>query len=209
MAVSYESVPPGDNSTTPDGARHDDHPATSRPSRGSRFTSWISDTWVLETMAVVLALLCQGGVIGIMIWMNDKPLSRWNIAVSLNATISILSTAAKSFLLLAVAEAISQCKWSHYDRPRRMKDLDAFDYASRGPLGAVQLLSSRSTLANLASLGAIATILSVGMDPFSQQVVAFEERLVPMSAGATASFGISTIYDTGARVNGFSNSDCE
>ena len=62
----------------------------------------------------------------------------------LNALVSLLVTAAKSMLLLAVAEGISQYKWLHYMSaiPRPLSNVQTFDSASRGPWGAIKMLAS-------------------------------------------------------------------
>jgi ABC-type lipoprotein release transport system permease subunit len=121
--------------------------------------------------SIFASFLCQAAIVGILFSTNGKPLSAWTALILLNATISILPTVSKSLLLLSVVECISQSKWNHFARPHRMIDFDIFDNASRGPLGAVKLLSKRQILKTMASLGAIVMLLGLAIDPFVQQLL--------------------------------------
>jgi Protein of unknown function (DUF3176) len=65
-------------------------------------------------------------------------------SAELNAMISLLATLAKSGLMFAVAAAISQDKWLWMlKKPRALKVIDTFEYASRGPFGSVTILLMR------------------------------------------------------------------
>jgi hypothetical protein len=179
-------------------------PDSTTKSHGSDFFH----SWGWEIASMVGALLCQGAIIGILIWMNDKSLDSWTTLISINSAVAILTTASKSLLLLPVTECLSQFKWSHFSRPRWMTDLDVFDNASRGPLGAVKLLLKKQTLASLASIGAIIILASLAVDPFAQQVIHFDSRLVSMGNN-TASFGHTMAYDSGAKKSASWETDCK
>ena len=61
--------------------------------------------------------------------------------VTLNAIVSLLSTASKAALLFALAESVGQWKWILFSsRSRPLLDLERIDSASRGPWGSLQLL---------------------------------------------------------------------
>ena len=78
-------------------------------------------------------------------------------------------------------------KWQWFSRPRALIDLEDFDTATRGPWGALSLMMKRRkqyvipvrfhvTKSNrlssyLASMGAFITVVSLAIDPFSQQIV--------------------------------------
>jgi hypothetical protein len=67
--------------------------------------------------------------------------------VPLSFVISTLATLSKSWLLLVVASAFGQFKWLWMtSKQRRLQDLQDFDEASRGPLGAAKLLMSKKIL---------------------------------------------------------------
>ncbi|KAK3358195.1 hypothetical protein B0T25DRAFT_580111 [Lasiosphaeria hispida] len=66
--------------------------------------------------------------------------------ISLNAIVATLSIVSKSSLIFSVSAALGQLKWDWYEKePRGLQDLETFDEASRGPLGATKLLFERPT----------------------------------------------------------------
>lgn len=69
--------------------------------------------WWQEILSAISSMLCTVAIIVILYKVNTKPLADWDEPVSLNAVISILSTAVKAGLILPVAECISQLKWIH------------------------------------------------------------------------------------------------
>ncbi|KAF7194830.1 hypothetical protein HII31_03851 [Pseudocercospora fuligena] len=104
-------------------------------------------------------------------------------------------TLAKSAMLLIVAEGISQLKWVYFrEQSRRLYDMLHFDNASRGPWGAAELMWSVRWHAVIASIGAFITIVALAMDPFTQQVIAYEttDRNV---TGVAATFRNARSYD--------------
>lgn len=92
-------------------------------------------------------------------------------------------------MLYPVAEGISQLKWIFFQRNAyTLSYLEIFDYASRGPLGALNSLWRLKFQAMLASVGAIATVLAIAIDPFTQQILSYPT--VPVNAtNATTSLG--------------------
>lgn len=61
--------------------------------------------------------------------------------MQINSVISFFATIAKLAIASVVGSAINQSKWLWYrqDEPKPIQDLQAFDDASRGPLGAAML----------------------------------------------------------------------
>jgi hypothetical protein len=131
--------------------------------------------WLFEGMSSLLAMVIVI-TIAVIFWMMDgKPLKEWSGPVSLAATISILTTAYSSALMHSVSSFIRQLKWLHFkDKPRRLSHLETFDEASRGVWGALLLLTNVKW--NLATLGAIITILRLTFSAFSQQAVQIAQR---------------------------------
>lgn len=69
---------------------------------------------------------------------NGREIFSWH-GVTLNAVISVLSTASKALLLFALSEAIGQWKWVTFSKgPQPLMDLERVDAASRGPLGSMK-----------------------------------------------------------------------
>jgi hypothetical protein len=84
--------------------------------------------------------------------------------------------------------------------------MQIFDDASRGPLGALGLLTRlhptqvfmhQSAGAGWAFWASILTILALALDPFAQQVLSFPLRSVSTQAGDLASISTAQVYDTG------------
>jgi hypothetical protein len=122
----------------------------------------------------------MGAIIAVLVVLKDKPSSKWpfdSIGLTLNAFVSVLSRIAGAALLLPVAEALGQLKWSWFIRgdSKKMWDFEMFDNASRGPWGAFLLLIHTKGK-TIAALGALVTIFALALDPFFQQVVSFPTR---------------------------------
>lgn len=105
---------------------------------------------------------------------DGKPLPALPHGLTLNAIISVLATGSKSALLFSVASNITQWKWIWYreQKMRKLSDLQVFEDACRGPLGAVQLLFD-NTRTSLGLIGAGIVLLALAYDPFGQQLLAY------------------------------------
>ncbi|KAL4758167.1 DUF3176 domain-containing protein [Aspergillus foveolatus] len=136
--------------------------------------------WLFEAASSLLAMGLR------------KPLSDWNARVSLSATISILTTAYTTALMHGVSSFIAQLKWLYFkDRPKRLSHLETFDGASRGVWGSILLLTNVKW--NLATIGAVVTILRLTFSLFAQQVVLREQREL-VESDASAMFGYAHDY---------------
>jgi hypothetical protein len=173
--------------------------------------SWINvlnDWWWWELGSVLLSCACFIAIV-ITLWIvQERSLSSWHSVISPNALVSTLATISKASIMLAVAACISQLKWLYFERaPHRIQDIRIFDDASRGPLGAVNLLmrlgprevfSRQSGGAGWSFWASVLTILALASDPFAQQILSFPLRIVPnLSDPASAFISASQIYDTG------------
>lgn len=142
------------------------------------------DSWFYECAALAFSVGCLVAL-GVMLTIYDgKETPQLPYNITLNALISVLSTAAKSSLLFAVAGTLGQVKWAWFTENRQLSDMQTFDDATRGPWGALFLLFSRS-IRPLASLGAAITILALAYGPFLQQLVRYsvvQERVATAQA---------------------------
>ena len=78
-------------------------------------------------------------------------------------------------MLFAATESIGQAKWLLFRKEgRNLIDFNTIDEASRGPWGAFQLLyrfwDGRTILA---SVGAFIVLVSLAVDPFTQQILSY------------------------------------
>ncbi|KAF2174932.1 hypothetical protein K469DRAFT_685136 [Zopfia rhizophila CBS 207.26] len=145
----------------------------------------VKDSWFPEVQAIFTAWLALVMVFFLLGYYFNKAPFTWH-GLSLNTWVSIFSTIMKSLLLFTISGCLSQWKYiSFSERRRKLIDFDLYDGASRGPNGSVALLWSMQ-FKSLASIGAVITILSLGLDPFVQQVIALGEISRPDSSTAIA-----------------------
>jgi hypothetical protein len=124
-------------------------------------------------------MLCIGLTIAILLYIDDKTVGAWKLAIQPNSLVAVFSTIAKSALLVPVAECIGQLKWIYFDstEPKTLAHLQAYDEASRGPWGSLGLFwKTRGAASAFALAGAFITILMLAFEPFAQQVVSFSTR---------------------------------
>lgn len=79
-----------------------------------RYALFSPSEWLLESISSIIALGLVIGIAVIFFYMNNKPLSAWGGLFSLNATISILTTAYAMVLMHGVSTFIGQSKWLHF-----------------------------------------------------------------------------------------------
>lgn len=96
--------------------------------------------------------------------------------------------------MLSVASCISQWKWVYFSaKPRRLEHIDLIEEASRGPLGSLEMMVRVPW--SMATLGAIVTVVALGIDAFAQQVIS-QESITDWVDDGRASFGLARKYDT-------------
>jgi len=96
--------------------------------------------WTIDIVAVFFSILIFLALIVVLATQDGKPLFSWH-GVTLNAIVSVLSTASKALLLLAVEDLIGQWKWILFSgQARALIDFERIDAASRGPLGSLRLM---------------------------------------------------------------------
>jgi hypothetical protein len=156
---------------------------------------WVLDSWMLNYAALSLSFASLASTIFILGYYNGRPLSDWQHPLSFNTVLSLLATVVKGSTMLATATALSQSKWMWYHTSNRpLQDFGIFSDASRGPLGAAQLLV-RLRMWHLASLGAVVTLLALFSDASVQASATFPLR---MSDIGEAWIPISTNYTVDA-----------
>ncbi|KAI1033882.1 hypothetical protein LB503_011064 [Fusarium chuoi] len=166
---------------------------SSRRSRYVRHGTFSTHGWGLELLSSCTTLVLFAGMVAIFCSMKNKPYSEWPLSISINTTIAILSTACTAAMMHNVSAFIGQLKWLHFKRsPQNVINVERFDEASRGPLGAILLIFKGPW--NLATLGAFITILRLGFSPLSQAVVSLEPRMVDVPSN-DSTFGYAHAYD--------------
>lgn len=141
--------------------------------------SWkclLLNTWFIEAIAMTFSVLCLAAIVLVMAVYDQKSRPIMPYGVTLNAIVSTLATASKSFLICAVAGAMSQLKWCWFTtKDHKLQDMQTLDDASRGPMGSLAMLFSFAWM-RLVSIGALITVLAATFDPFVQQVLKYPIR---------------------------------
>ena len=151
--------------------------------------------WKYELLSMIVSVGALLATVAVLFAFDGKPMSRWKAIAQPNTVVSALSTLAKSSMLMVVGQILGQFKWQHFEnRPRRLMDFEIFESASRGPWGALELLYHVHWRALAGSVGAVITVLAVGMDPFAQQVIQFESRLAT-ARNETSIISAARAYD--------------
>lgn len=88
------------------------------------------DTWILEILAIALAIAALAGVLGILLVYQGRPLADWSHSISLNTALSFLATTMKGAMLLVVGRCFGQLKWIWYANQKRpLENFQIFDEA--------------------------------------------------------------------------------
>jgi hypothetical protein len=126
--------------------------------------------------------------------MQDQPLSAWKSRVSLNTVISFMAVISRASIMAPIAACISQLKWTHFERPQNLYNMEVFDDASRSGLGALTFI--RKLPLEVAAIGAWVSILAFVIGPFYQQLVDLQQRpVLTVNNQTAAAFGYSYAYD--------------
>ena len=155
--------------------------------------------WKFEIFSMVTSVAALLAIIVVLFKFDGKSMNTWKAALRPNTVVSALSTLSKASMMMVVGQGLGQLKWTYFQRqPRRLMDFDIFDSASKGPLGSAELLYHINWKTLVGSAGALITLLALAMDPFVQQVVSFDSRLVD-AGGMTSRIGAARIYDMNSR----------
>jgi hypothetical protein len=162
------------------------------PKRPSALYSFVYNWW-LCIGSVLLSAATLTAIVLLLLFVDDKPLPKLPLSITVNTYVSFFATISKASMLVAIGESISQLKWLWFRHPRTLQDIQTFDDASRGPMGALRLIVKTRGL-KLVALGSVVTVLSIFMDPFAQQIVSYPSRSVIIGK---ASVGRAQSYNPG------------
>lgn len=127
-----------------------DPPKAQASSRPGFITRAANDTFLWETLCLVLSMSCLVGAAVMLKVYDGKVLPDWPYGITLNATLSLLSTIMTSAMIVPIAAGISQLKWLWFVtgpkarnvKARPLSDFGEFDSASRGPWGCLLLVKT-------------------------------------------------------------------
>lgn len=133
-------------SSPPKVRQSDREPRTAFLQRWLRLRQYAHKYWILEASASLLSLLIFAAIVGILIWYDDTiygASSTQGDAMKrprIFPVLALLSTIMRATMLLPVAAAIGQLKWSWFRSPRCLIDMERFDEAAGGILGSAKLI---------------------------------------------------------------------
>jgi hypothetical protein len=141
--------------------------------------------WLFEIIALAISVMGLIAIIIILRVTEGERVPTWQIktrhtkplTVTINSVISLFSTTIKSTVLIPVIAAMGELKWMWFREDHRLTDMQVFDSAAKGPLGAaIMLWTFRGR--SLACLGAFIIIGSLSLDFAFQQLLTFPLRPV-------------------------------
>ena len=116
---------------------------TTKRNSMERLTSfWDSpSSWNLEIVAIIISTGAIVSIVALLYRENERPISAWRLAATLNTIVAALGTIARSTLAFALSACVGQQKWNWLQRrPDSLVAWERFDEASRGPWGGTRLL---------------------------------------------------------------------
>lgn len=127
--------------------------------------------WRVEILNCILMISMLCAMVVVLSLNNGKALPDWSSTISINTVVAVISAVLKASAALILAEGVSDAKWKWFQRSRSLHDFVVFDNASRGAWGCLQLLAAPRGGHYTASLGAGLILLTLALDPFTQQLV--------------------------------------
>lgn len=122
-------------------------PRKTTGSKWLRIRQWAHRFWMLEAIASVASLLIFTGIFVILYKLDN---SVYGAATEVEGDknkrphifpiLAISSAIMRATMLLPIATAIGQLRWSWFRSSRRLVDIERFDEASRGIVGSTKLM---------------------------------------------------------------------
>ncbi|KAI8635246.1 hypothetical protein F5Y19DRAFT_5090 [Xylariaceae sp. FL1651] len=205
--VQETSPPERHGDTNSDVASHlagtlRDSISVSECSQRKKSKSPISWWWWWEIGAALLSIISLILLIILLSKANGLRLRSWALPIQPNSLISVLTTIAKTAMMVPVAACLSQLKWRHFlRRPNPLDQFQIMDDASRGPWGSFVLLTRAFKIrALIATALAFITVVGLGFEPSAQQILDFPERVTP-ETNVSAEVGVASHYTSKAFVS--------
>lgn len=146
----------------------------------------------------MVGILCTALEVGMLSAANNTPLASWPLLLQPNTVLSTLSTVGKSAFLVTISGSLSQLKWGHFwYQARSLSHLQSFEDASRGPWGAIVFFRAVNIQSATACFLAVLTVFALAIDPMTQQVLVFPNRMAKMT-NITSSIGQAFEYQSKA-----------
>ncbi|KAI1121392.1 hypothetical protein F5Y10DRAFT_288501 [Nemania abortiva] len=128
--------------------------------------------WWWEIGGSLLSIISVGLLIPVLTLVDNKPIEAWPYSIRPNSCISVLTTIAKTAMMVPISSCLGQLKWDHFQyHPNPLDHLRFYDDASRGPWGSFVLIASGRLRVVTAWALAIVSLLALGIEPSAQQIL--------------------------------------
>lgn len=130
--------------------------------------------WCFLTICVFISLVV------VLAHHDGKRIPEWPLGLTINTVVALLATMCRFMTFIPVAEGISQLKWNWFTaKTRPLKDLYSFDQASRGPWGAIVLITRlRGRFISLGTMASFVMISGLVTSFLTQSAVSYSTRLI-------------------------------
>jgi len=167
-----------------------------------RRTFW---SWTWELLSLLLCIGLIAAIFVVLAAYNGQRVPDWGLSINLSTLVALLATILRASLVMIAAQVISQAKWSWFSsngQVHPLSQLQVFDAASRGAVGAASLIPTVLVRSPVALIAAVITIVSFATGPFVQQaiktvgcdeIVPGERASVPIAHYAPGSSGYFTL----------------
>lgn len=86
--------------------------------------------WLWELLSIAAAALALVAIVIILALHGKRPLPKWPLSITINASIAVFTAIFKACLIMPIAECIGQLKWLWYEKSRPLKSMEQWDLAS-------------------------------------------------------------------------------
>lgn len=129
---------------------------------------------------MTLSIACFVAIVGLLLGTQGRLRSTWTFRYLPSSVISQIMTVCRSALMMSTASCIGQITWLHFQKKaRNLHEIQVIDDASRGPWGAIILLTSGHRFGLAAAIGCVITLGTLLMEPFTQQAFTLPLRQTP------------------------------
>ncbi|KAF8860794.1 hypothetical protein BDZ45DRAFT_298933 [Acephala macrosclerotiorum] len=141
----------------------------------NKYSTWLGavNGWKVEVACCFLGIVSLVAIAATLVPFENQPLPQLPYDISLNSLISLYVILLKAAMFVILCQGLGQLKWTWFGNTRPLRDLERFDEASRGPVGAFKLIWAIRGRNFLTTFRAVITIIAIAIDPFAQQIVRY------------------------------------
>lgn len=122
-------------------------PAVTSRTFSTRAQDMVHRLWVAELVSWTSSAVALVTMLGVLAVYDNEWIESWPLSWKINSVVGTLNTLLRACVMIGVAAALGQLKWLWYrGQYRPLADFEAFDTASRSPVGAVRFLFTKGPL---------------------------------------------------------------